>query len=221
MALQIIGAGFGRTGTLSIKGALEDLGFSKCYHMREVFKNPQHAALWQAAADGKPTDWDALLEGYQATVDWPGCTFYKELTAKYPDAKVLLNVRDPEAWYKSANDTIYETSQPGFSPFFIMSLVPRIRRMIRLSQSLIWRNTFNNRFEDKDYAISVFKDHIEAVKAAVPAENLLVYSVKEGWEPLCRFLEVDVPDKPFPHLHDSATFRRFTGLGMFRRRSKA
>ena len=216
MALNVIGAGFGRTGTLSLKAALEDLGFSKCYHMREVLANPAHAAVWQAAAEGKPTDWEALLEGYQATVDWPGCTFYRELMDRYPDAKVLLNVREGEAWYRSMTDTVYRMTQLRFPQSLIPRLIPRIRRLSKMAHAVIWQNTFNDRFADKAYALKVFNDHIEEVKASVPAEKLLVYSVKEGWEPLCAFLEVSVPDRPFPRLNNSATFNRRAGLNFLR-----
>ena len=218
MALKVIGAGFGRTGTASLKAALEELGFDKCYHMQEVFRNPTHASIWRAAAEGKPVDWDALLEGYQATVDWPGCTFYQELMERYPDAKVLLNVRDPDAWYKSMTDTVYRVSRPSFPRSLVPLVVPPLRRLIRMVKTLIWQNTFDNRFEDKVYALKVFNDHIAEVKRTVPAEKLLVYEVKEGWEPLCAFLEVSVPDKPFPRLNDSAAFNRQARPGLFRRR---
>ncbi len=218
MALKLIGAGFGRTGTTSLKGALEELGLSKCYHMEEVIKNPKDAARWQAAAEGKPVDWDALLEGYQATVDWPGCSFYQELMVKYPDAKVLLNVREPEAWYESMTNTVYRMTQLSFPQSLIPRVVPRIRRLSRMAHRLIWQNTFDDRFADKAYALKVFNDHIAEVKATVPLERLLVYSVKEGWEPLCALLEVPVPDKPFPRLNDSATFNRRLGPGVFRRK---
>ncbi len=221
MALKLIGAGFGRTGTASLKGALEDLGLNKCYHMQEVFRNPAHAPIWQAAAEGKPVDWDALLKGYRATVDWPGCTFYQELLEHYPDAKVLLNVRDPEAWYKSMIDTIYHVSRPaGFSKSLVPLFIPRLRRFISMNRAIIWQKTFDrSRFEDKAYALKIFNDHILEVKRVVPAEKLLVYEVKEGWEPLCAFLKVPVPDKPFPLLNDSAAFNRQAGPKLFRRRS--
>ncbi len=218
MSIQVIGAGFGRTGTASLKGALEDLGFDRCYHMKEVFPHPEHIPLWQAAAEGKPVDWDRLFEGYQATVDWPGCTFYRELMAHYPDAKVLLNVRDPEAWYKSATDTIFRMSKMDFPINLVPLFVPRLRRFIRMARTLIWKNTFDNRFGDKAYAISVFNDHIAEVKRTVPEGKLLVYEVKEGWEPLCAFLNVPVPDKPFPRLNDSAAFNQQAGPRLFRRR---
>lgn len=186
--------------------------------MTEVFPQPKHVLMWQAAAEGRPVAWNKLFEGYQATVDWPGCTFYKELTQHYPDAKVLLNVRDPEAWYKSTTDTIYRMNKMGFPMSLAPLFVPRLRRFIRMVRTLIWQNTFNNRFEDKAYALSVFNDHIEAVKETVPAEKLLVYEVKEGWEPLCAFLGVPIPDKPFPRLNDSAAFNQQAGPRLLRRR---
>lgn len=211
--LKIIGAGFGRTGTLSLKAALEEIGFNPCYHMTEVFNKPEHFALWEAAADGKPMNWDKVFTGYQATVDWPACTFYKELMQTYPDAKVLLTVRNPNTWYESVKSTIYQTRRISQSPlaslfFFVLkSLNPSIRGIASMTKKLIWDGTFHDKFEDKDYAISIYKQHIEEVKKYVPPEKLLVYEVKEGWEPLCAFLGVNVPkDKPFPHLNDRANF---------------
>ncbi len=220
MALKVIGAGFGRTGTASLKGALETLGFSKCYHMQEVFPNASHIPLWQAAADGHPVDWDKLFEGYQSTVDWPGATFYKELMAKYPDAKVVLSVRDPDAWYKSATDTIFKMSRMGYPMKLAPLFVPRLRRFIRMAPQLIWKNTFHDRFADKAYALSVFDAHIAEVKRVVPADRLLVYEVKQGWEPLCAFLGVPVPAEPFPRLNDSAAFNQNAGPRRFFRRRR-
>ena len=207
MTLKVIGAGFGRTGTTSIKAALEQLGFAQCYHMQEVIKNPSHVAIWNATMAGKPVDWDALFAGYQATVDWPACDFTQELMAKYPDAKVLLTVRDPEKWYDSCRNTIYMLYQKP-SMKLIRSLLPPMRRFLALNQEMIWQKDFGGRFEDRQHAIAVFNQHNEAIKRLVPAEKLLVYDVKEGWEPLCHFLGVPVPTTPFPHLNDSGTFRR-------------
>lgn len=220
MALKVIGASFGRTGTASLKRALEDLGFSRCYHMQEVFQNPRHVPVWQAAADGKPVDWEQLFKGYEATVDWPGATFYKELMAHYPDAKVILSVRDPDAWYKSMTDTVYRRSQTRFPASLVPLLIPRLRRFIRMANTLIWKNTFKNRFGDKAYALSVLDDHIAEVGRVVPADKLLVYEVKDGWGPLCTFLGVPVPEAPFPRLNDSAAFNRQTGPTFFGRRAK-
>lgn len=197
--LKIIGAGFGRTGTLSIKHALEELGFGPCYHMSELFDKPGVDAQWDAIVRGEPADWHTVFKGYQATVDWPACTFYKELMQAYPHAKVLLTVRDPEKWYESVINTIYQVSHQN----------PEHARTVhgRMVNALIWQGTFDGRIEDKDYAIAVFLRHIEEVKQYVAAEKLLIYNVKEGWEPLCAFLKVEVPaGKPFPHDNDRANF---------------
>jgi len=212
--LKIIGAGFGRTGTLSTKAALETLGFGPCYHMTEVFNKPRAFAQWEAATRGEPVNWNEIFVGYQATVDWPGCAFYADLMQVYPNAKVLLNVRDPEKWYESVSSTIYQTSSgTSRSPLaflfsqVIMRLVPNARHIRRMIQALIWEKTFGGRFEDKAHAIAVFEQHIAEVKQRVPPEKLLVYDVKQGWDPLCAFLGVEVPkDTPFPHLNDRANF---------------
>lgn len=197
--LKVIGAGFGRTGTLSLKHALEELGSGPCYHMSELFDKPHVDEQWDAIVSGGPADWPTIFKGYQATVDWPACSFYKELMQVYPNAKVLLTVRDPEKWYESVASTIYRVSH--MNPDHART--PH-GHMVR---TLIWQGTFDNRFEDKDYAIGVFLRHNEEVKQHVSAEKLLVYNVKEGWEPLCAFLEVPVPaGKPFPHDNDRANF---------------
>jgi hypothetical protein len=206
MSIKVIGAGLGRTGTLSLKLALEELGFSKCYHMTEVLAHREDVRVWDAAARGEPVDWDALFRGYQATVDWPGCSFYQELLRHYPEAKVVLTVRDPEKWYESARQTIYSVRQ--VFPSWVRLLNPRMRFFLRMVDRLIWAGTFQERFEDKPFAIAVFNQHNEHVRHVVPPERLLVYEVKEGWGPLCAFLGVPVPDgKPFPHVNDAAEFR--------------
>ncbi|HEY0602535.1 MAG TPA: sulfotransferase [Herpetosiphonaceae bacterium] len=217
MTLKVIGAGFGRTGTSSLQAALEELGFGKCYHLREVFidGNEHHPALWLAASEGKPVNWEQLFAGYQATMDWPGCTFYKQLMDYYPDAKVLLSVRDPEKWYSSVRNTIFRSQSFSVS-HFVFSNTPRNRTKSRLL-STIWPRDFKEKFLDKDSGIEVFKRHNEEVQRVVPPERLLVYDVKQGWEPLCAFLGVPVPDKPFPHLNDTAKFQQ----GMERRERKA
>ena len=194
--LKVIGAGFGRTGTLSVKTALEELGFSPCYHMVEVFNKPGAEEQWEAVARGEPVDWNTIFAGYRASVDWPACTFYKEQMQIYPDAKVLLTIRDPEKWYESAMSTIFSGVRSRLAESTHAQMV----------NALVWEGTFNGRFEDKDYAVAVFNRHIEEVKHYVPAEKLLVYNVKEGWEPLCAFLGVAVPDIPFPHLNDRDNF---------------
>ena len=206
MALRVIGAGLGRTGTLSLKTALEELGFAKCYHMTDVLAHPEHVVLWDAAARGEPVDWEALFQGYQATVDWPGCNFFEEFMRRYPDAKVILTVRDPERWYDSAQQTIYHVRHAF--PRWVRLFVPRTRHFTRMLDRLVWDGMFHGRFEDKPFAIDVFNRFNEQVRRVVPPDRLLVYQVQEGWGPLCSFLGVPVPaGKPFPHVNDSVEFR--------------
>jgi hypothetical protein len=212
--LKVIGAGFGRTGTLSLKLALNELGFGPCYHMTEVFSHPEHIPIWVAAAHGEPVDWNEIFADYRATVDWPACDFYQELMQAYPDAKVLLTVRDPDQWYASVTSTIYNVrrKQPRslLAPvvnFVMQQFVPSMRKRMQMLDAVIWNRTFEGKFEDKDFAISVFNRHIEEVKQHVPPEKLLVYNVKEGWEPLCAFLGVAVPQgELFPHMNDRESF---------------
>ena len=199
MTLVLIGAGFGRTGTASLKIALEKLGLAPCYHMLEVFSHPDHAPLWHAAASDPRIAWEGPLAGYSATVDWPGCYFWRELAERYPDAKVLLSVREPGSWYRSVRDTIYQplTDPPGVMP-------PGWREMTR---DLILEGTFGGRLDDRDHAISVFERHNEAVKRAIAPRRLLVYEASEGWEPLCRFLGRPVPAEPFPRVNTTDEWR--------------
>jgi len=209
----VIGAGFGRTGTMSLKVALEVLGFGPCYHMSEVFENPEHVKQWEAARDGG-ANWEELFRGYRASVDWPGAAFYEELMERYPRAKVILTVRDREGWYESARSTIYNVQNVASSPILSLAglFIPRVRhmqRIARMASDLAWRDVFDGRFEDRRYAIEVFERWNEEVVRRVPAGRLLVYDVKEGWEPLCDFLGVAVPEgRPFPHLNDAEAFRK-------------
>lgn len=206
MPIQVIGAGLGRTGTLSLKIALEKLGFGRCYHMSEVFAHPEHVRVWDAAARGEPVDWDALFQDYQATVDWPGCNFCGEYLRLYPEAKVILTVRDPQRWYESARQTIYYARSAFFGGR--MPVMPRMRRFQMMLDRLIWDGMFAGRFEDEAFALEVFRNHNETVRRMVPPDRLLVYEVKEGWGPLCAFLGVPVPEgTPFPHVNDTKEFR--------------
>ncbi|MBV8232285.1 MAG: hypothetical protein JO329_20065, partial [Planctomycetaceae bacterium] len=164
-----------------------------------------HARTWDAAARGMPVDWDRLFAGYQATVDFPGCMFYRELLEKYPEAKVILTVRDPERWYDSARQTIY-FARNAF-PRWAAVLKPRMRVFQRMIDRL-WDGMFRGRFEDRAFAIDAFNRHNEQVRRDVPADRLLVYEISQGWGPLCAFVGVPVPEgKPFPHLNDAAEFR--------------
>lgn len=211
----MIGAGFGRTGTMSLKVALEKLGVGPCYHMTDLFKHPSHGKFWERAVNGERVD-PELFRDYEAAVDWPACSFYEELMERYPEAKVILTVRDPGSWHESTMKTIYNAGNPeAGSPFFRLAGVfaRRMKRTGRMVNELIWDGTFDGRFEDKEHAISVFERHNREVKERVPPEKLLVYDVKEGWEPLCDFLGVGVPDEPFPRLNEAKTFRRMIVAG--------
>lgn len=207
MALSIVGAGFGRTGTLAAKLALEKLGFNPCYHMIEVFSRPTHVAMWTKAAAGQPVDWDVLFEGFAATVDWPACYFWRELVAHYPAAKVLLTVRDPERWYESARNTIFAAMTqpiPGDNP-----LVQAQRDM---AARIVVTNTFGGRIDDRAHAIAVYQRHNETVRRAIPPDRLLVFDVAQGWEPLCRFLDRPIPAEPFPRVNSTSDFRAMFGM---------
>jgi hypothetical protein len=211
--VKVIGAGFGRTGTSSLKVALEELGFGPCYHMSEVFANPKHADFWKSAWRGEPVDWDGVLGSYGAAVDWPACAFYAELMERHPDAKVLLSVRDPEKWYESVRSTIYElgrisTGSPlsrlSFALLSLLVFGAFKTGQGPMTEEIVWQGTFDGKFEDKHRAIEVFNRHNEEVRRRVPQGQLLIYEVKEGWGPLCEFLGVEEPDKPFPSLNDAA-----------------
>jgi hypothetical protein len=206
MALKVIGAGFGRTGTTSLKAALEQLGFSKCHHMQEVARSRKQVDAWLTRTDGGTVDWNAVFEGFEACCDWPSVHYWEELSRHYPDAKIILSVRDEERWYDSVAQTIYPASH--LLPRWLETLIPPIRRINKIAIAVAWEGTFHGRFEDRDHALKIYRDHIEYVKAAVPPERLLVFEAKQGWEPLCRFLNVPVPETEYPHLNDAAKIRR-------------
>ena len=197
MGLAVIGAGFGRTGTLSLKVALEKLGHGRGYHMSEVFQNPDHVPLWINALDGHPLDCDTLFDGYGSSTSWPGCTFLTELLAHCPDAKVVLSLRDPVSWYQSISETVYRVIRHRADS-------PQAWR--ELYERLIWQDTFGGRFEEREHAIAVFERHNARVREQMSAEQLLEHRVEEGWKPLCEFLGVAVPQEPYPHLNDRASF---------------
>ncbi|ORY08116.1 hypothetical protein K493DRAFT_201281 [Basidiobolus meristosporus CBS 931.73] len=206
--LQVIGAGFCRTGTMSTKTALDKLGYNT-HHMFEVIDNIEtQGPLWLDVAAGNP-NWDELFEGYSASVDFPSFWWYKELAQKYPDAKVILNIRDPEKWYQSSYSTVY----PLYKAYAALASVKEAgdpnRLIADVSSAIIWGPTgcFQDKFEDKDWVISLYKHHIEEVKRIIPAERLLIFQVTEGWAPICSFLGKPIPNEPFPHMNDTVEMR--------------
>jgi hypothetical protein len=195
MALKVIGSGLGRTGTKSMHTALNRLGFGPCHHMVEVLTRPETMPLWIEAAKGA-RNWDRLFEGYRSMVDWPGVQYWRELAAYWPDAKVLHTTRDAEAWFESTQATIFnpanlERFKHGgpIAEFFAGAL-----------------GEVQGHLSDRAFMIDYFHRHEAEVKAAIPAERLLVYPVGSGWAPLCAFLGVPVPDEPFPTENSRADF---------------
>jgi len=190
MSLKVIGAGYGRTGTASLKLALESLGFGPCHHMSEVLPNPERVERWARIGNGA-TEWDDAFAGYNATVDWPSCTHYKALADHYPDAKVILSLRDPGKWFESVYTTI---------------LAPEVTRFLRNSPmgEMLHNNIyrlFDGSMHERQPMIDAFNRHNEEVQRTIPAERLLVFEAKDGWGPLCKFLGVAVPDGPYPHVN--------------------
>jgi hypothetical protein len=207
MSLKIIGAGFGRTGTLSLKLALEQLGLGPCYHMLEVQQTPARAGVWIDAANREPVDWDAAFEGFSATVDWPACRFWRELADHYPDAKVLLSLREANGWYKSISNTIFKimsTAPTQGGPEFARSPIAMARR-------IVVDDTFDGRIDAPEHVIEVFNRHNQAVRDAIDPSRLLVYQPGDGWEPLCKFFDVPVPSTDYPHANSTDDFAKMFG----------
>jgi len=205
MALQIIGTGVGRTGTYSLKLAINQLDFGPCHHMEEVLLNmPVQVPLWSAALNGQ-ADWKTIYNGYRSTVDWPTAGFFRELLEAYPSAKFVLTHRSPESWADSFGATIYKlVADRDQAP-------PEMKEWLDMAVGVITKTGFPEGLTREDL-IEAFTAHNEAVKNTIPARQLLVYEVKEGWEPLCEFLGKPVPSEPFPRTNDRAEFwDRVTG----------
>ncbi|NUW43589.1 sulfotransferase family protein [Nonomuraea rhodomycinica] len=223
--MEVIGAGLPRTGTLSMKAALERLGFGPCYHMFEVMTHPDHVDRWLAATSGEVhgrEGWDKVFDGYRSATDWPASHYWRELAETYPDAKVVLTVRDPRAWHRSIDMLM---SGPGASAAALdgrsLEELPEQARTITTSMGrmrpaleVIGRCYFGPDWShgqgvpSEKLAVEAFERHVAAVKAGVPAERLLVFDVREGWGPLCAFLGVEAPDEPFPRLNDAESMKQ-------------
>ena len=193
MTLSVIGAGFGRTGTASMKMALEILDLGPCHHMKELLAKPAQLALWRSVARGDKPDWDLVFAGYRCAVDWPSAFFWRELSAFYPRAKVLLTVRDAESWYASMNKTILKTLRESTDPDSV-------------SIKLIAERVFGGRLDDRAHAITVYENNTAEVQAAFDGDRLLTYYLGDGWEKLCRFLGKPIPDMPFPRSNSTEEF---------------
>lgn len=206
--LKVIGLGYPRTGTMSLKHALEILGLGPCYHMIEVFQRPQDVPFWLEAQNtcGEGCDWEQVFRGFPSTADCPACCFWPTLTAAYPNAQYILSVRDSNAWYDSFRATVYEAMMhPERAP-------DEAHRQVQcMARRLILDGMFEGRFDDRDYAIQKYEHHNKAVVDSLPADQLLVFQVAEGWQPLCDFLNLPTPDQPFPRSNSRKDFQqRFT-----------
>jgi Sulfotransferase domain len=202
MTLKVVGAGVGRTGTHSLKLALERLLGGPCHHMFEVTANPGQIPAWTTAIDGGPVDWSALLAPYVASVDWPGASFWPELLAANPDALVLLSVRDPESWYRSASNTIF---------VFLANPPLDAQPWLRAIHQLL-HDRFSDRFDDRAAMIDAYERHNDSVRARVPAAQLLEWTPSEGWDPICERLGLPVPPESFPMTNTTDEVRSAMGL---------
>ena len=197
--MKIINAGLGRTGTTSLKAALNKLGFSPVFHSTEMITNPKDIDIWEGALQGKEVDWRSYFDKYQV-LDWPAGLFYRDIINAHPDAKVLLTVRDPEEWAASMQGMLRQLMSFNLP-------IPHLRRVKRFMQASILDGLFEGKIEDTEFMVQFFHKHVDEVKAFVPADRLLIYQASDGWEPLCAFLGMDVPDEPYPSLNRQEGFQ--------------
>ncbi|MBA3809183.1 MAG: sulfotransferase family protein [Solirubrobacterales bacterium] len=201
MQLKVVGAGLGRTGTTSLKKALEQLTGGACYHMFEVIQHPESVAMWHAVVRGESEDWDALMGDYTASVDWPASAYWQELSAANPDAVVLLSTRaTPEQWWGSMAKTIINV--------LTMELPPENPGMALHRAMVIdmLERRFTPDWREPEAAMAAYERHNERVREEVPSERLVDWQPGDGWEPICDALGVEVPADPFPHENSSEEF---------------
>lgn len=208
MTLSVIGSGFGRTGTRSIKIALEHLGLGPCHHMDEVFKDPTQLPKWLAAAEGEQVDWHDVFAGYRSAVDWPSTNFWRELAEVFPNSKIILSVRPADRWWTSFSGTIKRLIE-------IRSNVPDayVRSVLDMAHKLIAEQTFGGAMNDKSVVLSAYQKRIDEVRQTIQADRLLVFDVAEGWAPLCEFLNLPKPDTDFPQGNSREEFWKDFGGG--------
>ena len=200
MGLKVIGANFGRTATMSLKQGLEILGFEKCYHMSEVVVHPEHVELWLDAWRGKDI-WKTLFADYQATVDWPAAAFWPQLMHVYPEAKIVLSIRDADEWFESARNTIFQSMDSN-----LLTKDQALRTRIEMLKEIIVDGTFDGDLTNKDKCIKTYKENIERCRSEVPSDRLIEFNISLGWEPLCRGLDLKIPQQPYPHVNKAAEF---------------
>ena len=203
MPLKVVGAGVGRTGTASLKLALERLLGGRCHHMLEVVMDATQVAGWTDAIEGRDVDWQKLLGVYVAQVDWPGAAFWREISSANPDALVLLSTRDPESWYRSASNTIFQT---------VHSRPPGTERWFATTMHKMWAKRFSDDLENPTAMMDAFEHHNAQVRAGVPAGRLLEWTSSDGWEPICERLGVAVPNEAFPAVNRTHETRAVLGM---------
>jgi len=195
MSLRVVGAGLGRTGTLSLKVALEKLLGAPCHHMMEVFTHPEQVEVWTAAFKGKPPDWKKFLAPYAATVDWPSAGLWWEIAQAFPNAVILLSTRDSaETWWSSASETIFPSL--GAAP---------AGPWRDMAQAMM-NERFTPHLKDKAAAIAAYERHNADVRKRAPKGRLVEYRPGDGWEPLCKALGVPVPKEPYPKTNTREEF---------------
>jgi hypothetical protein len=202
MSLSVIGSGFGRTGTMSLKIALDKLGLGPCHHMEEVVEHPEQLDHWRAAARAEPVDWETVYNGYRSTVDWPGAQFWQDLAKAYPDAKIIHTIRPAQSWWESYSRTIAKIlAATGTS-----GVNHEIATIPEMAFAIVAEQAFAGRYGDKEAAIKAFEKRTADVVSSIDAERLLVFNVSDGWQPLCDFLDLPVPNEPFPRSNDQDAF---------------
>jgi len=206
MTLQVIGSGFGRTGTMTLKTVLEHLGFGPTHHMVEVLQSPQQQTIWHPAFRGEPIDWKLAFDGFSSQVDFPGSGYWRDIMKAFPEAKVIHTERPAEDWWSSFDATIGKSLRLMDT----LPLPPELKTLFGDLRDHFMQKVMGD-YCDKATAIAAFEENNRLVRELVPADRLLVFNVAEGWEPLCRFLGVDAPEGPFPHQNVRSEFWQHFG----------
>lgn len=197
--MRVIGAGYPRTGTWSLKHGIERLLGGTCYHMRVLHERLDHLPAWQAAVAGEPVDWHGLLGAYVGAVDWPAGLFWRDLAEAFPDAVIVLSTRaDAETWRRSADRTIFEVARSTPRPEFV--------EWHAFARTLYVRE-FGADWEDPEAKRRGYDRHVADVRANAPKDRLVEWTAADGWGPLCAALGLAEPDEPFPHLNAGGTWR--------------
>lgn len=214
MSIKVIGVGGPRTGTSSLKVALEILGYDKCYHMKELLNSPEQVHFWHSLFKTGKTDFETLFEGYQATTDFPGCLAYQALWEQYPDAKFILTERDAEQWHTSVMNTVYPALHRDLMgklklmrKMFFSARLRKISKVFHLLKENFFEGLYQGNFADRNATIQIYKATNAEIRNTIPAEQLLVFNIAEGWGPLCTFLNKPVPDVEFPNINKRENFK--------------